>query len=247
RVRRHVFEWPHPSLDRACHGQAQQARRHRESRRAIVCGQRRSGATLRVHGGARHEEDQHLRDRFRRHAARATHFIDDDRRQADFTDAHGPWAIRVRREQRRGQGIYAFSVDATSGALTAAGDPVQLDLSSPAYVAAEPSGHFLYVTQNGVFGIRGYSIDQTSGALSELETSPYGSTQVFAGAIAFHPGGGFLFTSGAGLNAFAIDASSGALTLVEGSPFSSAVGSDPSASNLTVEPRGKYLYATIFL
>ena len=159
--------------------------------------------------------------------------------------AHGQFAYVASSDEDKG--IYAFSVDATSGALTAAGDPVQLDLSSPAYVAAEPSGHFLYVTQNGVFGIRGYSIDQTSGALSELETSPYGSTQVFAGAIAFHPGGGFLFTSGAGLNAFAIDASSGALTLVEGSPFSSAVGSDPSASNLTVEPRGKYLYATSFL
>jgi|GEM_PF-1067471 len=145
------------------------------------------------------------------------------------------------------QAIYAFAIDAGSGALSAAGEPLKLAAASPAYVAAEPTGHFLYVTQNGAFGIRGYLIDQASGALSELATSPYGVTQVSAGAIAFHPGGAFLFTSGAGLNAFAIDSASGALTLVEGSPFSTAVSSDPSASNLAVEPRGKYLYATSFL
>ncbi len=193
------------------------------------------------------KKDQHLRHCGRWHAARAA--------SSSTTIAGRPTSLTLAAQGRfayvassdEDKGIYAFSVDATSGALTAAGDPMQLAQASPAYLAAEPTGHFLYVTQNGVFGIRGYSINQTSGALSELETSPYGSTQVFAGAIAFHPGGGFLFTSGAGLNAFAIDATTGALTLVDGSPFSTEVSSDPSASNLTVEPRGKYLYVTSFL
>ena len=143
--------------------------------------------------------------------------------------------------------IYAFKIDAVTGALTAAGEPVQIEATSPAYVAGDPSGHFVYASQNGVFGIRGYRVDQTTGALSELPDSPFGLTKVFAGAIAFHPAGGFLFSSGNGLNAFAVDAGSGALTLVEGSPFSTQVASDPSATNLVLEPRGKYLYATSFL
>jgi len=143
--------------------------------------------------------------------------------------------------------IYTFEIDATSGALTAVGEPLALEATSPAYVAADPSGQFVYASQNGAFGIRAYRVDQNTGALSELPGSPFGLTQVFAGAIAFHPAGGWLFSAGNGLNAFAIDAVSGALTRVEGSPFSTQVASDPSATNLAVEPRGKYLYATSFL
>ncbi len=143
--------------------------------------------------------------------------------------------------------IYAFKIDAVTGALTAVGEPAQIEATSPAYVAGDPSGHFVYASQNGVFGIRGYRVDQTTGALSELPESPFGLTKVFAGAIAFHPAGGFLFSSGNGLHAFAVDANSGALTLVEGSPFSTQVASDPSATNLALEPGGKYLYATSFL
>jgi len=143
--------------------------------------------------------------------------------------------------------VSTFKIDSTSGALTAVGEPVSLVDSGPAYVAADPSGHFVYVSQNSVFGIRGYRVDQTTGALSELPSSPFALAQVFAGAIAFDPAGRFLFSAGNGLNAYAIDAASGALTRVEGSPFSTQVSSDPSATNLVVEPRGKYLYATSFL
>jgi len=160
-------------------------------------------------------------------------------------DVQGRFAYLASSDEDKG--IYAFKIDSTSGALTAVGDPVQLADSSPAYVAAEPTGHFVYASLNGVFGIRGYRVDQTSGALSELPGSPFALAQVFAGAIVFHPAGGYLFSAGNGLNAYAIDATSGALTRVEGSPFSTQVSSDPSASNLVVEPRGKYLYATSFL
>ena len=142
--------------------------------------------------------------------------------------------------------VYTFKIEPTTGALTASGEALKLEAASPAYVAADPSGKFVYLSQNGVFGLRGYRIDQTTGALSELQSSPYGLAQVFSGAIVFHPAGGFLFSAGMGLNAFAIDAASGALTLVEGSPFSTQVASDPSATNIAIEPRGKYLYATNF-
>jgi 6-phosphogluconolactonase (cycloisomerase 2 family) len=141
--------------------------------------------------------------------------------------------------------IQIFQIDPTTGELSSAGDPLALS-GAPAYVAVDPTGHFAYVTQAASGGIWGYQIEPTTGALSKIDGSPFGAALVFRGAIAFEPGGGFLFTSSGGLNAFSIDAASGKLELVEGSPFSPDVGSDPSATNLAIEPSGRFLYATEF-
>ncbi|HYQ15319.1 MAG TPA: beta-propeller fold lactonase family protein, partial [Polyangiaceae bacterium] len=147
-----------------------------------------------------------------------------------------------------------FKVDPLSGALTLSGDSLKLgagpDHRAPAFVAPEPTGHFVYVTQlaAGVQpddGIRGYSVDQTSGELTELPGSPFNAGNVIAGAIVFRPDGKFLFSSGNGVNAFAIGAQ-GQLTLVDGSPFSTDVQSDPWAPNITIDPAGKLLYVSNF-
>lgn len=152
--------------------------------------------------------------------------------------------------------IYVFTVNQGTGALTVSGEPLLVGPAPahriPAFVAPEPSGHYVYVTQiadgspAADNGIRGYAVDQTTGTLTELPGSPFGGDSVAAGAIVFRPDGKFLYSSGGGLNAFAIDADSGKLTLVPGSPFSQDVGSDPWAPNITVDPQGKLLYASHF-
>ncbi|HYP90789.1 MAG TPA: beta-propeller fold lactonase family protein, partial [Polyangiaceae bacterium] len=150
--------------------------------------------------------------------------------------------------------VYVFKVDAASGALTLSGAPLQLgtgpDHRAPAFVAPDPTGHFVYITQMAAGvqpdnGIRGYSVDATSGALTELGGSPFDEGDVVAGAAVFRPDGKFLFTSGNGVNAFAVDAQ-GELKLVVGSPFSHDVQSDAWAPNITIDPAGRLLFVTNF-
>lgn len=142
--------------------------------------------------------------------------------------------------------VLSFKLDATTGSLTSAGPALELS-GAPAYVAVDPTGQFAYVTESSSFGIAGYAIDQSSGLLTPLETPSFGGNAVFGGAIAFRPDGKFLYTTGNGLNAFAIDRANGKLERVQGSPFNAEVSSDPTATNLAIDPGGKFLYATQFV
>jgi len=148
-----------------------------------------------------------------------------------------------------GAAIYGYTIDATTGSLSA------IDGVPPpggSYVAADPTGNFVYVSGQG---LRGYRVDQNSGALKELEASPFGTADlpdgdVVSGAIVFKPSGDFLYTSGGqgegALNAFAIEPSSGNLTLVAGSPFTRELDSDFNASDIAMDPLGQYVYVTSF-
>lgn len=142
------------------------------------------------------------------------------------------------------QKLHSFKVDAVTGALTASGTP--LAGGAPSYIAADPTGHFVYVSQVFSAGIKGFTVNQSTGVLTEIPGSFGTDPAVFAGAIAFTPDGLFLFSSGNGLNVFAIEAVTGKLSSVAGSPFTADVGSDPQARNLTVDPRGDFVYATEF-
>ena len=142
--------------------------------------------------------------------------------------------------------LETFKLDAATGALTSAGAALELG-GAPAYVAIDPTGHFAYLTESTQFGIWGYSINQTTGLLTPIDPTPFGGNAVFGGAIAFRPDAKFLYTTGNGLNAFAIDSATGKLERVEGSPFNANVSSDPTATNIAIEPRGKFLYATQFV
>jgi 6-phosphogluconolactonase (cycloisomerase 2 family) len=158
-----------------------------------------------------------------------------------------------------GTSIAGFEIDAATGALSAVGEPVPVgvppDFASPTFLAADPTGNFLYVS-SGKPGVRGYRIDRNSGALSELAGSPFGATGLPAGdglqtgAIVFKPSGDFLYTGGAllnsggALNGFAIDRASGKLTLLAGSPFSFDLDADDYNTNMAMDPQGEYLYVT---
>jgi 6-phosphogluconolactonase (cycloisomerase 2 family) len=138
-----------------------------------------------------------------------------------------------------------FSIDADDGALTAATSPLDLE-TPPASVAIAPNGQFLYVSQEVAGGIRAFSIDPDDGSLDELSDSPYAVDRVRAGALVFRPDGAFLYSTGFALNGFAV-ADDGGLAVLTDEPFSLDIGSDYYATNLAVDPRGQYLYATEFL
>jgi 6-phosphogluconolactonase len=139
--------------------------------------------------------------------------------------------------------ILGFAVHPQTGALSALA-PLALSSSRPGgNLAVDPSGRFLYAAFSSE-GIRAFAIQSTSGALAELADSPFARTAVFGGAIAIHPDGGFLYASGPALNGFRIAADTGALTPLSGSPFATGVGSDPTATTLAIEPRGRYLYVS---
>ena len=107
---------------------------------------------------------------------------------------------------------------------------------------------FLYIPdQNGSGGVMGFSINRSSGALTEITGSPFAVAPSQITTLAADPdanGGRFLFaadfTSG-DLVVFTIDPTSGALTPVTGSPFPN---SGFEANHLKVDGTGNYLYAS---
>ncbi|MET0794281.1 MAG: beta-propeller fold lactonase family protein [Polyangiaceae bacterium] len=154
-----------------------------------------------------------------------------------------------------GRAIYGYTIDADSGALSSMGEPIVVGNETQGganYLVADPTGHFLYVSNAFGGGITGFTIAPTTGALTVIPGSPFGAVglpgghNVFGGAIAIKPSGDFLYSVGGALNAFAI-AADGKLDLVAGSPFTLDVQSDPDASNLAIDPQGAYLYTTHFL
>ena len=152
--------------------------------------------------------------------------------------------------------ISAFRIDGATGALTPVpGSPFLLDLSGAGAITVEPSGRFVYVT--GVcapltcFGsaMAAYSIDASSGALTQVAGSPYAlSSNLGEGgsapnAMTVDPRGRIIYVvAGNATVALDINAVTGALTPVSGSPF------DTGQSGLflmTVHPAGKFVYGSL--
>jgi 6-phosphogluconolactonase len=139
--------------------------------------------------------------------------------------------------------ISAFSVGSGTGTLT----PVQGSPFTPpvagdvAGFAMHPSGKFLYATTGrAANGILAWSIDATTGELTNLPGSPcQPGIASFGGA--FDPAGKFFYVSAGGdggIYGFNVDNNSGALTPLASSPFASgSVMSDPA-----IDPSGKFLF-----
>lgn len=112
--------------------------------------------------------------------------------------------------------IYVFSLDPTSGFPTAvAGSPFPTT-SFPFDFAISPNGKFVYVTGNDSTGtispIEGYSMDQTTGALTPLTGSPFTSLPA-ATQCQFDQSGGLMFcATSSGLSAFSANPSTGAIS-----------------------------------
>ena len=118
--------------------------------------------------------------------------------------------------------VSVFSLDSSTGALTAASGSPFASGNQPGPVAIDPSGKFVFVGNTGGNTLSAYSID-SMGNLTPLSGTPIAlGTNAQPSSIAVDHAGKFVFVSivpqeTAG---FALDSSTGALTPVTGSPFS---------------------------
>jgi 6-phosphogluconolactonase len=93
----------------------------------------------------------------------------------------------------------------------------------PDAVALTPSGQYAYVTLAYSNEVAAFSINPSSGALTQISGSPFAAGNGPADAIV-DPSGKFLYVGNQGesacnISAYKVNASSGRLTTVKGSPF----------------------------
>ncbi len=160
--------------------------------------------------------------------------------------------------------ISVYRINAATGALAPVpGSPFPAGMR-PHSIAVTPSGRFVYVTNEGpvpdylapgpilsLGSISAYSVNATTGALTPFLGSPYPAEGELS-KIVVTPSGEFVYiatvrrvkradvvTGDSGISAYAIDATAGTLTPVSGSPFWMG-----GVASLTVDPAGRFLYAT---
>lgn len=145
-------------------------------------------------------------------------------------------------------GISEFTVGG-AGTLSAARTAVALSSSTvlatppktglnPLSMVMHPNGKFVLVANQGSNSISVYSVDSSTGLLTEITGSPFATAAGPSGAVMT---GSTLFVAnqGAGtVSVYTVDATSGSLTQAAGSPF--AAGTSPTA--LDVDSSGKFLY-----
>lgn len=104
------------------------------------------------------------------------------------------------------------------------------------FIIVDARGHFLYAANLAENDVWGFSIDAETGALSQLEGSPY---RIDPGLLALQKQSNFLYIADEqGISAYAIQ-SDGSLLSVLGSPFPAG-----SIWSLLVNENGTYLYAS---
>jgi len=142
--------------------------------------------------------------------------------------------------------ISAFSINASSGALTQVqGSPFGAG-SGPVGEAVDPVGAFMYVANGESDNVSAYVINTKSGALTQVQGSPFAAGG-YPWQVAIDPTGKFAYVANEGysssygnISAFTINPRSGALTPVKGSPF--AAGSGPAG--VAIDPTGTFAYVS---
>jgi hypothetical protein len=122
--------------------------------------------------------------------------------------------------------VSGYTINATTGALTAiSGSPFAAGVF-PDSVAVDPTGKFAYVGNAVSNNVSGYTINATTGALTAISGSPFAGGM---GVVAVDPTGKFAYVTNQASNnvsGYTINATTGALTAISGSPF--AAGLRPS-------------------
>ena len=121
----------------------------------------------------------------------------------------------------------AMSGDVPEPITTIAGQPFTAG-GTPLGAVVEPTGHYLYVTNNGDNNISAYSINQSSGILSQLADSPFaisgGSTDPQQAAV--DQAGQYLYVVSevyngvGGITQYSINSGTGVLTQLTSTPVS---------------------------
>jgi 6-phosphogluconolactonase len=121
--------------------------------------------------------------------------------------------------------VYAYAIDAASGALTAVpGSPFPAG-ENPVSAAVDVSGRFLFVANNANTAngnsVSAFSIDPNTGVLTPVSGSPFAASP-FPLFVAVDPSGQYVYVgldSSPGIAAFVINQATGGLTPMAGSPF----------------------------
>jgi 6-phosphogluconolactonase (cycloisomerase 2 family) len=135
------------------------------------------------------------------------------------------------------------------------GSPTTSGGTSPQGIRVTPDGKFVVAVNQGTSNVSVFSLDATTGALTEVPGSPFASGNA-PGPVAIYPppvpipstccpSGKFVFvgdTGGNSLSAYTID-SAGSLTPVPGTPI--PLGADAQPSSIAVDPAGKFVYVSI--
>jgi 6-phosphogluconolactonase len=144
--------------------------------------------------------------------------------------------------------IVIYQLDADTGKLVP-NDPPFGSLhagAAPRHLAFHPGGQYAYVNGEADMTITGFSYNEQTGALAELQvlsTLPEGAggDHLSTAEIAVEPAGRFVYVSNRGHDSiaiFAIDQSSGRLTIAG---HASTQGRTPRS--FAIDPTGTFLYA----
>jgi YVTN family beta-propeller protein len=136
-----------------------------------------------------------------------------------------------------------YTINVTSGALTAIAPGTIAAGRFPQAVAVDPSGRFAYVATLDFDAVSMYTIKATTGALTSIGTTVTagGSAQ----SVAVDPSGRFAYVAGADndfgfssfVSMFTINATTGVLTSI------GAIDAGITPASVAVDPSGRFAYA----
>jgi len=130
-------------------------------------------------------------------------------------------------DQNGSGGIMGFSINHSSGALTAiTGSPFSVSPTQVTTLAADPDlngGRFLFAADFTSGDLLVFTIDQTTGALTKVTGSPFPNPGFEANSLTVDGTGSYLYanagTTTGEVDGFLIDQTTGALSPVAGNPF----------------------------
>lgn len=136
--------------------------------------------------------------------------------------------------------ISGYTINPTTGALTAMSGSGAVFDNNPTRVAMTPNGKFLYASSHNGY-VDAYTVSP-SGSLTTIKAQPGYTVPGPFGMVATNS---FLYvTSGSSsIAVFSIDATTGALTQLTCSACSTGAGSYPQ--NIVLDPTGTYLYVAL--
>jgi 6-phosphogluconolactonase (cycloisomerase 2 family) len=148
-------------------------------------------------------------------------------------------------------GVYGFTINQSTGELTAigtAGVPLVSDASTPALstpveVLMDHQGKYLYVVNSKNNTINAYSIDPSSGGLTPLATSPTIGTGAAPSFGAIDPSNTHLYVANTNDNSVTVLKLDPATGILTSGGADTPVKGATVLFNVIVEPTGKYLYA----
>ena len=134
--------------------------------------------------------------------------------------------------------VSAYTINATTGALSVATGSPFFAGTNPSSVAVDPSGKFAYVTNQASSDVSAYAINAATGALISTVRASTGTGPL---CIRVDPSGKFAYVVSDAVSAYSINASTGALTSI-----GPAVAAGTGPGSVAVDPSGRFAYVTNF-